>query len=48
VKDVDHEIYIYDVHYDMRKLRALFKMKDKGDLLFAISPAFWRGLEINI
>lgn len=47
VKDIEDEAYIYDVGYDIKKLRAMIQSRSENDLLFCINPAFWRGLEIT-
>jgi hypothetical protein len=39
--------YIYDVGYEMRKLKALIRNRADGDLIYAINPAFLSGLDIN-
>jgi len=41
------QTYIYDVHYEMRKLKALVKTRDTEDLIYTINRAFWRGLDIE-
>ncbi len=38
--------YIYNVNYEMKKLRALSASKKPDDTLFCVNPAFWRGLDI--
>ena len=40
--------YIYDVNYEMKKLKALVNVRPSSDLVYAINPAFWRGLDIDI
>jgi hypothetical protein len=39
--------YIYDVHYEMRKLIALKNARPQKDLVYSINPAFWFGLDIK-
>ena len=46
-EDIDKEIYIYNVNYDFKKLKALIGRRTENDLLYCVNPAFWRGLEIN-
>ena len=41
------ETYIYDVNYEMRKLKALVDMRPTTELVYVINPAFWRGLDIE-
>jgi len=38
--------YIYNVNYEMKKLKALASAKRPEDTLFCVNPAFWRGLDI--
>ncbi len=45
--DEDDEIYIYNVHYDMKKMKALTKKYDKDDMICTINKGFWPFLEIN-
>lgn len=46
VRDIEDEAYIYNVGYDIKKLKAMIKSRSAGNLLFCINPAFWKGLEI--
>lgn len=40
--------FIYNVNYDMNMLSALVqRAAEKGELIFAINPAFWAGLRIT-
>lgn len=39
--------YIYSVHYDMKRLKALLKKHEEEGVIFTINPAFWKGLEIK-
>lgn len=40
--------YIYDVRYDMKRMRALTsRRKEEGRLTLRINPAFWRALEVT-
>jgi hypothetical protein len=41
------ETYIYDVNYEMRKLKALVNTRATTELVYVINPAFWRGLDIE-
>jgi hypothetical protein len=41
------ETYIYDVNYEMRKLKALVNTRAPTELVYVINPAFWRGLDIE-
>jgi len=45
-EDIDKEVYIYNVNYDFKKLKALIGRRGVNDLLYCVNPAFWRGLEI--
>jgi hypothetical protein len=38
--------YIYNVNYEMKKLKALAAAKKPEDSLFCVNPAFWHGLDI--
>ena len=40
--------YIYNVSYEMKKLKALINVRPALDLVYAINPAFWRGLDIDV
>jgi hypothetical protein len=42
------ETYIYDVNYEMKALQALLNLRQETDIVYAINPAFWRGLEIEL
>ena len=41
------QTYLYDVHYEMRKLKALVKARETEDLIYTVNRAFWRGLDIE-
>jgi hypothetical protein len=47
LRKTGEETYIYDVHYEMRKLKALVTNRRVGDLLYVINRAFWKGLDID-
>jgi len=40
--------YIYDVMYDIRRLKALVNKRLSEGAKFRINPAFWKGLETKI
>ena len=42
------ETYIYDVNYEMRKLRALVAARPTKELVYVVNPAFWRGLDTEV
>jgi hypothetical protein len=42
----DSSTFIYDVDYDMKRLLTLIAKRKAGGLVYAVNPAFWRGLEI--
>jgi hypothetical protein len=42
------ETYIYTVNYEMKKLKALVDMRPENELVYAVNPAFWRGLDIEL
>jgi hypothetical protein len=42
------ETYIYNVNYEMKKLKALVDMRPESELVYAVNPAFWRGLDIEL
>lgn len=46
-KGNEKDIFIYDVHYDMKKLRHLAGNLAEEERLFVIQKAFWPFLEIN-
>jgi hypothetical protein len=48
LRKTGEETYIYDVNYEMKKLQALLNMRPENDLVFAINPAFWRGLDVDL
>lgn len=41
------ETYIYDVNYDMRKIKALIEKRKSGELIFCINLAFGSGLDLS-
>ena len=47
VRSNSEETYIYDVNYEMKKLKALLGTRSEQDRVYAVNPAFWRGLEIS-
>ena len=47
VKEINDEVYIYNVNYDMKKLAALIRKRSDGDILYSVNPAFWCGLSIQ-
>ena len=42
------ETYIYNVNYEMKKLRALVELRPINELVYVINPAFNRGLDIDV
>lgn len=40
-------IYIYNVHYDMKKMKALTKRFENDDMICTINKGFWPFLDIN-
>lgn len=42
------ETYIYNVNYEMRKMKALVANRDSGDTIYCVNLAFCKGLDINI
>jgi hypothetical protein len=42
------ETYIYNVNYEMKKLKALVSTRSEKELVYAVNPAFWRGLDIEL
>lgn len=48
LREDGNSTYIYDVNYDMRKLKALRKKRGASDMVYAINPAFWAGLDIKV
>jgi hypothetical protein len=48
VRKNGEETYIYDVNYEMKMLQALVSLRPEADIVYAINPAFWRGLEIDL
>ena len=48
VRGEGEQDFIYTVNYDMHVLNALVqRAAAKGDLIYAINPAFWAGLRIK-
>ncbi len=45
-RDNDHSTYIFDVNYDLRRLRGLMAKAQGGDPIMQIHPALWSGLEL--
>jgi hypothetical protein len=41
------ETYIYNVNYEMKKLRALVELRPTNELVYVINPAFNRGLDVD-
>ncbi|HEY5742372.1 MAG TPA: hypothetical protein VIS99_07510 [Terrimicrobiaceae bacterium] len=48
LRKTTEETYIYNVNYEMKKLKALVNLRPPSDLVYAINPAFWRGLDIDV
>jgi hypothetical protein len=40
--------FIFSVHYDMKRLKALMKKRPGDEINYIINPAFWKGLEIKV
>lgn len=47
VRSEDTATYIYDLHYDVRKMQILVRNMGKEKVLYEINPAFWPGLQIE-
>ncbi len=45
IRENDEVTYIYDVKYDIRRLKGLIKKRGEGMVRFRINPAFWTALE---
>lgn len=41
----DRLAYIYDVSYDLERLRTLIRNRGNGNAMFQINPAFWSALD---
>ena len=39
--------YIYDVNYDMKRMKGLIYKEDNGDPFIEVNPALWAGLELT-
>lgn len=47
LREEGNTTYIYHVNYEMRKLIALRNKMPKNEIVYAINPAFWAGLDIR-
>jgi hypothetical protein len=48
LRKTGEETYIYDVNYEMKKLKALLSTRAQRDIVYVINPSFWRGLDIDL
>ena len=47
VREDQEETYIYQVKYDIRRLKGLIRRKGDEMARFRINPAFWKALEVR-
>jgi hypothetical protein len=47
VRSDSDTVYIYDLNYDSKLLKALISQQDEGKINYQINPAFWAGLLIG-
>lgn len=47
LRDNEEVTYIYDVKYDIRRLKGLIRKRGEGIATLRINPAFWRALEVQ-